>query len=197
MNLRLSWRRYIILRPLWKSLLSCWVLLLLVFCKSITLILILILFPMFHYTNRLTFHWMLLLAGSSRQGKRGTNFMRQITRWSLAYKQRCLYFPDYPVSVLILLYLMRVMLTIVCNILLVWYLFPALIQENELSKSIDSCNMEAGVVKTWVNFLEDTWQLQSSYNEQKENKTKYVVIGAVHAFNNLLPFCPVAFFALL
>ncbi|RLN23068.1 hypothetical protein C2845_PM07G01220 [Panicum miliaceum] len=44
-------------------------------------------------------------------------------------------------------------------------------KENELSKSIDSCNMEAGVVKTWVNFLEDTWQLQSSYNEQKENKT--------------------------
>ena len=194
MNLRLNWRRYVILRPLWKSLLSCWVLLLLVFCKRITLILILILFPMFHYTNRLTFHWMLLLAGSSRQGKRGTNFMRQITRWSLAYKQRCLYFPDYPVSVLILLYLMRVMLS---NMLLVWYLFSASIQENELSKSIDSCNMEAGVVKTWVNFLEDTWQLQSSYNEQKENKTKYVVIGAVHAFNNLLPFCPVAFFALL
>ncbi|KAJ1282529.1 hypothetical protein BS78_03G059300 [Paspalum vaginatum] len=44
-------------------------------------------------------------------------------------------------------------------------------KENELSKSIDSCNMEAGVVKTWVNFLEDTWQLQSSYNEQKENET--------------------------
>ncbi|KAF8663063.1 hypothetical protein HU200_055657 [Digitaria exilis] len=44
-------------------------------------------------------------------------------------------------------------------------------KENELSKSIDSCNKEAGVVKTWVNFLEDTWQLQSSYNEQKENKT--------------------------
>ncbi|KAG2586913.1 MAR-binding filament-like protein 1 [Panicum virgatum] len=44
-------------------------------------------------------------------------------------------------------------------------------KENELSKSIDSCNVEADVVKTWVNFLEDTWQLQSSYDEQKENKT--------------------------
>lgn len=43
-------------------------------------------------------------------------------------------------------------------------------KENELSKSIDSCNTEASIVKTWVNFLEDTWQLQSSYNEQKENK---------------------------
>jgi hypothetical protein len=41
-------------------------------------------------------------------------------------------------------------------------------------KSIDSCNVEAGVVKTWVNFIEDTCQLQSSYNEQKENKTKYL-----------------------
>uniref|UniRef100_A0A0E0BXB8 Uncharacterized protein n=1 Tax=Oryza meridionalis TaxID=40149 RepID=A0A0E0BXB8_9ORYZ len=41
-------------------------------------------------------------------------------------------------------------------------------KENELSKSITSCNVEAGVVKTWINFLEDTWQLQSSYNEQKE-----------------------------
>ncbi|KAK3163931.1 hypothetical protein QOZ80_1AG0010350 [Eleusine coracana subsp. coracana] len=44
-------------------------------------------------------------------------------------------------------------------------------KENELSKSIDSCNVEAGVVKTWINFLEDTWKLQSSYNEQKEHKT--------------------------
>uniref|UniRef100_J3KWJ4 Uncharacterized protein n=2 Tax=Oryza brachyantha TaxID=4533 RepID=J3KWJ4_ORYBR len=44
-------------------------------------------------------------------------------------------------------------------------------KENELSKSITSCNVEAGVVKTWINFLEDTWQLQSSYNEQKEKRT--------------------------
>ncbi|XP_066305727.1 uncharacterized protein [Miscanthus floridulus] len=50
-------------------------------------------------------------------------------------------------------------------------IFSLQAKENDLSKSIDSCNMEASVVKTWVNFLEDTWQLQSSYNEQKENKT--------------------------
>jgi len=65
-------------------------------------------------------------------------------------------------------------------------------KENELSKSIDSCNMEAGVVKTWVNFLEDTWQLQSSYNEQKENKTNdelercttsYLKLTKRHLFN--------------
>ncbi|CAO2199072.1 unnamed protein product [Urochloa humidicola] len=50
-------------------------------------------------------------------------------------------------------------------------IFSLQAKENELSKSIDSCNTEAGVVKTWVNFLEDTWQLQSSHNEQKESKT--------------------------
>jgi type IV secretory pathway component VirB8 len=38
-------------------------------------------------------------------------------------------------------------------------LFSPSTQENELMKSIDSCNMEAGVVKTWVNFVEDTCQL--------------------------------------
>uniref|UniRef100_A0A0D9UWX7 Uncharacterized protein n=1 Tax=Leersia perrieri TaxID=77586 RepID=A0A0D9UWX7_9ORYZ len=50
-------------------------------------------------------------------------------------------------------------------------IFSLKAKENELSKSITSCNVEAGVVKTWINFLEDTWQLQSSYNEQKEKRT--------------------------
>ncbi|KQK02251.1 protein Hook homolog 3 isoform X1 [Brachypodium distachyon] len=50
-------------------------------------------------------------------------------------------------------------------------IFSLKAKETELSKSIASCNVEAGVVKTWINFLEDTWQLQSSYDEQKEKKT--------------------------
>jgi hypothetical protein len=50
--------------------------------------------------------------------------------------------------------------------------------------------MEASVVKTWVNFLEDTWQLQSSYNEQKENKTKYVITKSFNHFVLLLRFSP-------
>ncbi|EEC69974.1 hypothetical protein OsI_00464 [Oryza sativa Indica Group] len=50
-------------------------------------------------------------------------------------------------------------------------IFSLKAKDNELSKSITSCNVEAGVVKTWINFLEDTWQLQSSYNEQKEKRT--------------------------
>uniref|UniRef100_A0A0E0MRJ0 Uncharacterized protein n=1 Tax=Oryza rufipogon TaxID=4529 RepID=A0A0E0MRJ0_ORYRU len=53
-------------------------------------------------------------------------------------------------------------------------IFSLKAKDNELSKSITSCNVEAGVVKTWINFLEDTWQLQSSYNEQKEKRTKDV-----------------------
>ncbi|XP_037404702.1 uncharacterized protein LOC119267418 isoform X2 [Triticum dicoccoides] len=50
-------------------------------------------------------------------------------------------------------------------------IFSLKAKENELSKTIASCNVEAGVVKTWINFLEDTWQLQSSYDEQIEQKT--------------------------
>uniref|UniRef100_A0ACD5TRV4 Uncharacterized protein n=1 Tax=Avena sativa TaxID=4498 RepID=A0ACD5TRV4_AVESA len=49
-------------------------------------------------------------------------------------------------------------------------IFSLKAKENELSKTIASCNVEAGVVKTWINFLEDTWQLQSSYDEQNEKK---------------------------
>ena len=53
-------------------------------------------------------------------------------------------------------------------------------QEDDLSKSIALCNVEANVVKTWIIFLENTWQFQSSYNEQKEKKTRYVAVVAVH-----------------
>ncbi|XP_078429664.1 structural maintenance of chromosomes protein [Wolffia australiana] len=41
-------------------------------------------------------------------------------------------------------------------------------KEDELSRSIASCKVEGEVVKTWINFLEDTWALQSSFNEQTE-----------------------------
>ncbi|KAK6933263.1 hypothetical protein RJ641_036157 [Dillenia turbinata] len=39
------------------------------------------------------------------------------------------------------------------------------LKEDELSKSISSCKVEADVLKTWINFLEDTWTLQCSYTE--------------------------------
>ncbi|CAL9007932.1 unnamed protein product [Prunus brigantina] len=43
-------------------------------------------------------------------------------------------------------------------------------KEDELSKSIASCRAEADIIKTWVNFLEDTWVLQRSYTDMKEKQ---------------------------
>lgn len=44
-------------------------------------------------------------------------------------------------------------------------------KEDELSRSIASCMVESNVVHTWINFLEDTWLLQSRYSEVKEKET--------------------------
>ncbi|KAE9589268.1 hypothetical protein Lal_00000466 [Lupinus albus] len=44
------------------------------------------------------------------------------------------------------------------------------IKEDELSKSISSCRVEANVIKTWINFLEDTWVLQRSSAEINEKQ---------------------------
>ncbi|PON91500.1 structural maintenance of chromosomes protein [Trema orientale] len=43
-------------------------------------------------------------------------------------------------------------------------------KEDELSKSVASCRIEADVLSTWLNFLEDTWVLQRSYAELKEKQ---------------------------
>lgn len=43
-------------------------------------------------------------------------------------------------------------------------------KEEEISKSIASCRIEADVVNTWINFLEHTWFLRMTYNEQKEKQ---------------------------
>ncbi|XP_050892592.1 uncharacterized protein LOC127098129 isoform X2 [Lathyrus oleraceus] len=44
------------------------------------------------------------------------------------------------------------------------------IKEDELSKSISSCRVESDVIKTWINFLEDTWVLQQSNTEIHEKQ---------------------------
>lgn len=44
-------------------------------------------------------------------------------------------------------------------------------KEDELSKSVVSCKIEANVVHTWIDFLEDTWILQASHTEMKEKQT--------------------------
>ncbi|XP_048494904.1 uncharacterized protein LOC104886935 isoform X2 [Beta vulgaris subsp. vulgaris] len=43
-------------------------------------------------------------------------------------------------------------------------------KEEELSRSVGSCKSEADVLRTWVNFLEDTWALQCTFMESKEKQ---------------------------
>ncbi|KAI9127957.1 hypothetical protein K1719_000950 [Acacia pycnantha] len=43
-------------------------------------------------------------------------------------------------------------------------------KEEELSNSVASCKKEADVIKTWINFLEDTWVLQQSNAEINEKQ---------------------------
>ncbi|XP_019076973.1 uncharacterized protein LOC100249942 isoform X1 [Vitis vinifera] len=45
-------------------------------------------------------------------------------------------------------------------------------REDELSRSLASCRVEAHVVTTWINFLEDTWTLQRAYTAQNENQVR-------------------------
>ncbi|KAH0930435.1 hypothetical protein HID58_016162 [Brassica napus] len=41
-------------------------------------------------------------------------------------------------------------------------------KEDELTRSIGSCRVEADVVNKWIKFLEDTWIIQSKFAQQKE-----------------------------
>ncbi|KAG7573953.1 hypothetical protein ISN44_As09g021790 [Arabidopsis suecica] len=43
-------------------------------------------------------------------------------------------------------------------------------KEEELTRSITSCRVEADVVNKWIKFLEDTWILQTKFSQQKENQ---------------------------
>ncbi|KAI3875481.1 hypothetical protein MKX03_031336 [Papaver bracteatum] len=43
-------------------------------------------------------------------------------------------------------------------------------KEDELSRSISSYRAEADVVNTWISFLEETWVLQTSHTEQKDEQ---------------------------
>lgn len=43
-------------------------------------------------------------------------------------------------------------------------------KEEELAKSITSCQAEADVVNSWINFLDATWVLQTTDTEQKKNQ---------------------------
>ncbi|KAG6601026.1 hypothetical protein SDJN03_06259, partial [Cucurbita argyrosperma subsp. sororia] len=43
-------------------------------------------------------------------------------------------------------------------------------REDELLKSIASCKTESNVLNIWMNFLEDTWNIQCLYRENKEKE---------------------------
>ncbi|RCV45365.1 hypothetical protein SETIT_9G448100v2 [Setaria italica] len=43
-------------------------------------------------------------------------------------------------------------------------------KEEELARSIASCKVEASTVSAWISFLEDTWKLQSLFEELKEKQ---------------------------
>ncbi|KAF0903978.1 hypothetical protein E2562_030110 [Oryza meyeriana var. granulata] len=43
-------------------------------------------------------------------------------------------------------------------------------KEEELSRSIASCKVESSTVSAWIHFLEDTWKLQSLYEELRQKQ---------------------------
>ncbi|XP_031487219.1 uncharacterized protein LOC116255511 [Nymphaea colorata] len=59
-------------------------------------------------------------------------------------------------------------------------------KEDELAKSVATCKTEANVVRTWINFLEDTWLIQSFYTEEKEKLTNDELEKSVKHFEVLL-----------
>ncbi|KAL3838108.1 hypothetical protein ACJIZ3_022699 [Penstemon smallii] len=59
-------------------------------------------------------------------------------------------------------------------------------KEDELTRSVSSCRIEADILSTWINFLEDTWSLQCSYTETKEKETNAELEGHEGYFTNLV-----------
>ncbi|XP_039023468.1 uncharacterized protein LOC120156121 isoform X2 [Hibiscus syriacus] len=58
-------------------------------------------------------------------------------------------------------------------------------KEDELSKSISACRVEAEVLQTWINFLEDTWLIQSKYSETKNKQVNEELEQHENYFLNL------------
>ncbi|KAL1817479.1 hypothetical protein DCAR_0521920 [Daucus carota subsp. sativus] len=59
-------------------------------------------------------------------------------------------------------------------------------KEDELSRSVGSCAKEADVLSTWMNFMEDTWALQSSTTETKEKEVRVELERHENYFVNLV-----------
>ncbi|CAM0872580.1 unnamed protein product [Alopecurus aequalis] len=59
-------------------------------------------------------------------------------------------------------------------------------KEDELSRSVASCKVEASTVRAWISFLEDTWKLQSLYEEIKEKQANDELDRCGVCFVNLI-----------
>ncbi|KAF3636560.1 putative centromere-associated protein E-like isoform X2 [Capsicum annuum] len=59
-------------------------------------------------------------------------------------------------------------------------------REDELTKSIGSCKVEANILSTWINFLEDTWTLQCSFTESKDKEVSIELEKHEVYFGNLV-----------
>ncbi|XP_059297439.1 uncharacterized protein LOC132050277 [Lycium ferocissimum] len=59
-------------------------------------------------------------------------------------------------------------------------------REDELTKSIGSCKVEGNILSTWINFLEDTWTLQSSFTESKDKEVNVELEEHEVYFGNLV-----------
>ncbi|XP_070055669.1 uncharacterized protein [Nicotiana tomentosiformis] len=59
-------------------------------------------------------------------------------------------------------------------------------REDDLSKSIGSCIVEADVLSSWIKFLEDAWALQSSFTENKEKEANVELERHEDYFVNLV-----------
>ncbi|VAH89523.1 unnamed protein product [Triticum turgidum subsp. durum] len=60
------------------------------------------------------------------------------------------------------------------------------LEEDELSRSVASSKVEASTVRAWINFLEDTWKLQSLYEEIKEKQANDELDRCGVCFVNLI-----------
>uniref|UniRef100_M8CEC0 Uncharacterized protein n=1 Tax=Aegilops tauschii TaxID=37682 RepID=M8CEC0_AEGTA len=60
------------------------------------------------------------------------------------------------------------------------------LEEDELSRSVASSKVEASTVRAWINFLEDTWKVQSLYEEIKEKQANDELDRCGVCFVNLI-----------
>ncbi|KAL4323143.1 hypothetical protein GQ457_11G007590 [Hibiscus cannabinus] len=67
------------------------------------------------------------------------------------------------------------------------------LKEEEISKSIALCQVEADVVNVWIHFLEDTWLHQTTYLEQKEKQVNGELQRYGESFVNLVTHLLIAY----